>query len=195
MRKPLTKLHLPAGYEPPSQYEPIEVADLPKFIVDSSNGFYTDNHLGLSIVDSNISTSVVNGKLVYTVTVTFSGTPDLSKVLPNNKVVVKSGPLFNERSFFEVKTVDDANDQISFDVPAFIGEAFETIDSGTVDIYGFVGAIAMLVTQEATFSTQVEARKQGGSAPSTSSENILKMGFYTEVTVSAGVVELYLYSE
>lgn len=128
---------------------------------------------------------------------TFSGTPNLSKVMVNNVLRIQGSSLFNERSGFKVKSVSDANDTITFELPYHRSWKWADNESQvTVDVYGFVGAFCIEGdTEETTLTTITRGDAQGGTEAGPVVAGMRKMGHFTEVAVSAGSLIAYMYSE
>lgn len=162
--------------------------NVPSYIVDSSNGFYTTEVKGL-IIASTTFTENSDPYKTGSMVVAFSDTPDLSEVMVGNYLHIQDCEDAQNIGKHLITGVDDGNDEITVDIRNGITNASSL---GFANTMPFLGAYAALCL-EATDGLNVNSSGTGGGGYGEITEGITLNTDIEEMTIAtSGKMELKL---
>lgn len=171
-----------------TQYDAASIGQAAKFIVNSTNSFYTTKVANL-VFDEVTWTPSANvgsaGSLVFT----FSGSPDLSEVMVGNYLRVHTADDIENMGDFEISAVDNSAKTIT--VKSFRGKT-NASTGGNAETLPFWGAYSMECLEDTTGLSVSEDYKTGGDFPDMLAGTGQLGSYFTEVTATGGSVRLYL---
>jgi len=174
-----------ANLQNAAQYHLADLGNNGVYVVNSSNTFYTDD-----ISDSvfNVASATVSGT---TMTVTLSGTPDISKVVEGN-IFVANGLTYLKDGSYPIVTITSGSYLFTIVVPA--GTTSQAGAGGTAQFLPWTGAYAIKpINGDAT--VQVVERNTFGLATPTNItilDGDVLLGDFAQVACGTGTARCYL---